>query len=242
MISFVFYFHSSRINNLKQTLRLLLKREKSVGEVILVCNDRTEESFEGCDLHNMEMEEYNKPKMCNFGVSKASEDLIVLLDSDRILPSGYFDKLNLELKRGQFASCKKMLNIKSECSDEQIESEDFEFAEEERSMTWEIRRKNLFSGNTAFFKRDYLDVGGMDESFVGYGFADNDMTLNVMSKGMTPIWSDSPEYHLYHEKLVMEHGKLVDFVQYRKTSQLNLNRFLKKWKLKEMIKFHSPII
>ena len=122
MISFVFYFHSSRINNLKQTLRLLLKREKSIKEVVLVCNDRTDEIFEGCNLHNMEMNEYNKPKMCNLGVSKASEDLVVLLDSDRILPRGYFDKLGLELRMGQFASCRRMFNIKYECSDEQIEA------------------------------------------------------------------------------------------------------------------------
>ena len=242
MISFVFYFHSSRINNLKQTLRLLLKREKSIKEVVLVCNDRTDEIFEGCNLHNMEMNEYNKPKMCNLGVSKASEDLVVLLDSDRILPRGYFDKLGLELRMGQFASCRRMFNIKYECSDEQIEAEDFEFAEEERSMTWEVRRKNLFSGNTAFFKRDYLDAGGLDESFVGYGFADNDMTLNVMNKGMTPVWSDSVEYHLYHEKSVMEDGGLVGFAKYQKTSQSNLNRFIKKWKLKELMKFYGPIV
>lgn len=242
MLSFVCYFHSSRIKNLKQTLRLLFKREKSIGEVILVCNDWTGEHFEGCDLYNMKMKEYNKPKMCNFGVSKASKDLVALLDSDRILPRGYFDKLNLELKRGQFASCKRMFNITSDCSDEQIETEDFEFAEEERSMTWEVRRKNLFSGNTTFFKKDYLDVGGMDESFVGYGFADNDMTINVVSKGMTPVWSDVVEYHLHHEKSVMEDGGLVGFVQYRKTSQSNLNRFLKKWKLKKMMKFYGPII
>lgn len=242
MISFVCYFHSSRINNLRQTLRLLFKREKSIGEVILVCNDRTEESFEGCKLHNMGMNEYNKPKMCNFGVSKASEKMVVLLDSDRILPCGYFDRLSLELKRGQFASCKRMFNISSECSDEQIEAGDFEFTEEERSMTWEARRKNLFSGNTAFFKKDYVETGGMDESFEGYGFADNDMTLNVISKGMTPVWSESVEYHLYHDKSVMENGGLVGFVQYRKTSQSNLNKFIKKWKLKEMMKFYSPIM
>ena len=59
-------------------------------------------------------------------------------------------------------------------------------------------KKNLFSGNTIFYKQDYLDCGGMDESFVGYGFADNDMNLNVISKGYKAVWLNDLEIHLNH--------------------------------------------
>lgn len=241
-ISVVYYFHSSRKENLKQAIRLLKKMNgESVGEIITVCNDQTDEIFDA-NNHNMHMEEYKKPVMCNFGVEKASFPLVALLDSDRVLPKGYLKKAESTIQPGKFISCKNMMNLKKDYSDEDIEAGNFEFELEERSNYWEIRKKNLFSGNTIFSKKDYMSAGGMDESFVGYGFADNDMTINIARKGFSPAWTDELEIHLFHEKTIMEGGKMVGFEQYKKTSQKNLNKFLKKWKLKEFIKFHRPLI
>lgn len=233
MISFVYYFHTSRTENLRQSLRMLFKREKVVGEVILVCNDQSDEEFEGCRLYNMNLSTYQKPKMCNLGVSLASHGVVAILDSDRVLPEGYFGSVLETMKRGQFVSCLNMWNLEDKCTDEKIDQGDFDYLPEERSEGWEIRRKNLFSGNTTFFKDDYLSAGGMDESFVGYGFADNDMTLNVIRKGFSPTWRPETELHLYHEKTVLERGRMVGFDEYKRTSQSNLCRFLKKWKMKE---------
>ena len=233
LISFVYYFHSRRVENLKQTLRMLFKREQNIKEVILVCNDVIEEKFENCLLFNMELCNYEKPKMCNFGISKASGSVVALLDSDRILPEGYFNEITKSIKKGDFFSCEKMLCLTRPHEDEEIESGKLDFEIEMKSKECEIRRKNLFSGNTVFFKEDYVRSGGMDERFVGYGFADNDMTLNITKKGMKPVWAEGEEIHLFHKKETMEEGKIVGFDTYKNTSQKNLNRFLRKWKIKD---------
>lgn len=233
MVSFVYYFHSRRIENLKQSLRMLFRRESCIGEVVLVCNDSTEERFEGCRLYNMELENYEKPKMCNFGVKMAKGEVVALLDSDRVLPNSYFTRLVLNLNPGEFVSCRKILELNRLCSDEDIESDRIEYAEEIKSDGWKPWSKNLFSGNTLFHKSDYEESGGMDERFVGCGFADNDMTRNVMSKGFATRWEEGPEMHLWHPKESMEGGKMVGFEERRRTAQRNLCRFLKKWRMGE---------
>jgi hypothetical protein len=233
MISFVFYFHSSRVGNLEQSLRLLSAREEAEKEIVLVCNDRTEREFPGCRLFNMGLADYRKPLMCNFGVAKAEGDMVALLDSDRVLPRGYFSAAARTIGSGEFASCVRMQKLTRDHSDEEIEGGDLKSEKDDRSTGWEIRRKNLFSGNTLFHKEDYLASGGMDESFVGYGFADNDMTRNVHAKGFRAVWLSGTEIHLHHPKEVMEGGRMKEFEEYRKTSQKNLCRFLKKWRMRE---------
>lgn len=233
MISFVFYFHSGRSENLRQTLRLLFARERSIGEVILVCNDRTEESFPGCRVLNMDMGEYRKPVMCNLGVSKACGEVVALLDSDRILPPSYFTRTHRSLREGEFVSCRRMLNLIRPHADSEIDAGNLEFAEEFRSEGWDLWTKNLFSGNTLFFRRDYLAAGGMDESFVGFGFADTDMTRNVMSRGYRAVWTEVDEIHLHHPKNVFEGGVEFGRENRMKMARKNVCRFLRKWGDKE---------
>jgi GT2 family glycosyltransferase len=233
VISFVLYFHSSRTDNLRQTLRVLFSRERSEKEVILVCNDRTEETFEGCRLFNLESKDYRKTAMCNLGVRESRGEVVALMDSDRILPLGYFGSTAAGLRRGEFVSCTRMLRIRNPVSDEQIEREEFEYDEEFRSKGWCLWRRNLFSGNTMFYRSDYLDAGGMDESFVGYGFADNDMTRKVVSMGFRSRWVGATELHLYHAKEALEEGNLVGEKERTQKARDNMCKFLKKWKDKE---------
>jgi hypothetical protein len=212
---------------------MLFKRESCVGEVILVCNDRTNEDFKGCHLYNMELCDYEKPKMCNFGVKMASYEMVALLDSDRILPKNYFSKQAMFIKRGEFVSCKKILELIRNSTDEEIESGNFDYNEEIKSDGWCPWKKNLFSGNTLFRKIDYENSGGMDESFVGCGFADNDMTKNIISRGFVAKWEEGPEIHLWHPKESMENKEMVGFEKRKKAAKKNLCRFLRKWHMKE---------
>lgn len=237
MISFVFYFHSGRAENLRQTLRLLLARERAVGEILLVCNDRTEDSFPGCRVLNMDMGEYCKPVMCNIGVSEARCEAVALLDSDRILPPSYFTRNHRSLGVGEFVSCRRMLNLVRPHADHEIESGTLEFTEEFRSEGWDLWTKNLFSGNTLFFREDYLAAGGMDESFLGFGFADTDMTRNVISKGYRAVWTGSDEIHLHHPKNVFREGEEFGREVRMEMARGNVCRFLRKWGEREYWRF-----
>ena len=229
MISFVTYFHSSRTDNLRQALRFLKSREPCDKEVLLVCNDFCREKFPGCSLFNMELSYYRKPLMCNFGVERSRGDVVVLIDSDRIMPRGYFSLQAASIKRGEFVACKHMLRLKRPHSDGEIKSQRLEYFEEKRSKAWDLWRKNLFSGNTMFHRKDYIESGGMDESFFGYGFADNDMSRNVISKGYSAKWTEDTEIHLYHSAEVMESGETVGEQRYLTRSHKNLCLFLRKW-------------
>jgi predicted glycosyltransferase involved in capsule biosynthesis len=91
-------------------------------------------------------------------------------------------------------------------------------------------------------KEDYVRAGGMDESFVGYGFADNDMTYNVMKMGVRATWMDDKEVHLCHAKETMENRLIVGFEKYRHTSQRNLNRFIRKWGLRQYSEHYRHMI
>jgi hypothetical protein len=232
MISFVFYFHSARMDNLRQTLRLLTARERSIGEILLVCNDRTNEPLPGRVL-NMGMKEYCKPVMCNAGVAEARHEVVALLDSDRILPPKYFSRGKRRLEPGTFVSCRRMLNLARPHTDDEIEEGSLEFAEEFRAEGWELWRKNLFSGNTMFFREDYVECGGMDESFVGFGFADTDMTRNVLSRGYRAVWTDADEIHLHHPKNVFEAGEESGRERRLEQARGNLCRLLRKWRDRE---------
>lgn len=242
MVSFVIYFHSTRVENLRQTLRFLFSRERFEKEVVLVCNDSCGERFVGCRVINLGLSDYQKPTMCNLGVREAKFDIVALLDSDRVLPDGYFAKNSRRLRRGEFMTCSRIVNLLDPRTDSQIFAEDYEFDEEFRSRTWELWRKNLFSGNTMFYKSDYLEAGGMDESFVGYGFADNDMTKNVLNRGFKGRWNDDTEVHLYHPKEAMESGRIVGVDRRRQITNQNMCKFLRKWRMKEYIRLCGCMI
>ena len=130
-ISFVIYFHSRRISNLRQSLRFLHERENlTKSEIILICQDSTTEKILGLRPINLKLDSYHKTRMCNIGVRLAKNEVISLLDSDRILPSNYFAKIYEKIKFGDFFSTWKMYKLQKEYSDEEIRLEKIEKKED----------------------------------------------------------------------------------------------------------------
>ena len=241
MISFIFYFSIKRIENLKQTLRLLKKRENlDNSEVILVCNENVNENFDlpNYRIINLNLPSYHKPKMCNIGVLEASNEVVALLDSDRILPYNYFEKNAKKIKPKQFLSTTKLFKLIKNYTDEDIELNNFEYAEDEKSKRGCYLKKNLFSGNTMFFKKDYLDCEGMDENFIGYGFADNDMSIKVSSRNYKVLWLNEIELHLHHDTEFLYHNEIInDEIKFKKISHKNLSNLIEKWQFKNISNF-----
>lgn len=54
--------------------------------------------------------------------------------------------------------------------------------------------------NMSFFKQDFLAVNGYDESFVGWGHEDSDLTLRMLNYGCRKMYAKFSciAYHLYH--------------------------------------------
>ena len=203
-ISFVTYVHSYRTTNLLQTIRFLKKREPNLSEseFILVVQDQLPD-FTGIwniRQFNLNSPDYCKPRMCNLGIKHAIHPIIALIDSDRILPENYFYSTACQLKPKQFITTASLDKILHECTDSEIDNNQFNFRREVRSQELELGIKNLFSGNTVFFQEDYWSAGGADERFIGYGFADNDMTQTILAANNQPIYLDQRELHLFYSR------------------------------------------
>lgn len=221
-LSFVIYTHSFRADNLIKMLGELSKNEpKLSAEIIIVFQDDKDvvvESRFSIKKHFLGINTYKKPLMCNTGIALAESPVIVILDSDRILPENYFYD-NLQLLQPKEIVTTKWLKQYTVDGNHFIEN---------RSMTNEINCKNLFAGNTMMWRRDWF---GADESFIGYGSADNDMTSTAMSLGLIPKFLDIYEIHLYHPREIIFEGRRLKDREWGLVAFTNLLRYVKKWKL-----------
>jgi hypothetical protein len=239
-ISFIIPFHTARFDNLLQTLRFLLINQHDVvlnSELVTVCQDSIEflandQTKELCKLSddfkikkhfNMEENEMILAKMINVGVRNCSLNKVVVLESDRILPKDYFKNIEKEIKPKTCITCKCMKKLTKTANDEEITNESFEYKDEYRSEENHIGLRNMWSGNTAFWRDDFFEADMMDEGYIGYGWADSDMTNKMNEIGVKSTFRPEIELHLWHPSQT-----------YGKTNQKRLFinngiRYCKKW-------------
>jgi len=202
--SFIIKWHTRRIDNLMQMLRLLELWHLSTiqdCELILLCHDSCSDidtKFAVTRCFNLNLPEMMAAKQTNFGVTQAQCERIILLDSDRILPSGYFDKVIDQMCDNIMISTSNMVKLLDYRIDQEIINGTY-FSSEERRTTNEIGTRCIWSGNVIFNKSDYQRAGSMDEKYIGYGWEDNDMGLTMEKAGVVPILRNELEIHLYHE-------------------------------------------
>jgi hypothetical protein len=242
MLSFIIYYHSSRIDNLTQTLRILQKREPDLdAELVLICQDESPpvETRFPTQLIELKSPYYHKPFMCNIGVRKAKRENIVLLDSDRILPQGYFTQRAAELAPRTAVAPMNLYTLRKPYSDEELDQPriKLDWSRDFRSEEVLPMAKNLFAGNVLMKRDDYLAVGGMDESYRGYGFADNDMTQSVLRSGIKQILTNDEELHLFHPRDIYWEDMKLPNNQYMIMTALNGLRYHRKWALPMQTRF-----
>lgn len=233
-LSFVIYFHSSRLDNLKQMIRLLKRREDVThSELVLACQDSCDwipDGFGASRSLSLGLSQYRKPFLCNRGVEASTGRVVALLDSDRVLPANWFSSAADTVRDGVIITSKNLLWCPRPYTDQEIERGNPELLPDPKSPINELLKKNAFSGNTVMLREDYLKVGGMDESFVSYGFADNDMVENCRKHGMTFVFREEPELHLFHDKYVIMDGQPMPRDQFKAYTLLNGLKFCLKWK------------
>lgn len=202
--SVVIPFCNQRLDNLYQTLRFLSQEKiASECELILVCQSFYEgviRGFHSLKILNLNLNDYWRAKMCNEGVKNSQGSIIILLDSDRVLQENYFTKVCNEIKKNQCITTQNHWRLMCDVSDEQILTNKYIARYEPKSVDMDMHRMSAFSGNTVFFRDEYLDVGGMDESYIDYGYQDIDFSRTMMSKGKNIIFLQDKELHLFHQK------------------------------------------
>ncbi len=213
--SFVIGFHTNRIDNLLQTLRFLISDHAEVtskSQLVAVCQDsmtvlpddllkefvEIKAGFANANHFDLSLSEMSLPYVTNFGVDKTLSQKLIILESDRILPKGYFAEVLEQLGPNKCISCTDMRKLQKPATDENIRNNSYEFLEEKRCISNEIGIRNWWSGNTAVWKDDYYRVGKMDEAYIGYGWADTDMGCTFEKAGIENIARTEIELHLWH--------------------------------------------
>lgn len=236
MISFIITFNIKRIDNLEQTIRFLEKREKIITscELILCCQHYCKPlntKFKTTKSINLYNNSFIKSKMLNTSVNQATNDVIVILDSDRILPKNYFTNIYNQLKSNEILSTQYLYSLERPYTDIEIESNNIIKKPDFRYSDNKNRQKSLFSGNTMMWKSDYLKIGGYDENFIGYGFEDNDMTRNALTNGLNFKLLNYEELHLNHELRFYWNNDYINLNDGHIIFAANALRYCNKWDL-----------
>lgn len=235
--TFIIVFHTQRFDNVLQTLRFLHHNHADVikdCQLVTVCQDEVNASnlkdvkfdtqefednqaigefnywsryFGRWDHFDMNLKHMQLPKVTNFGVEKSVADKLVIIESDRVLPYGYFEKVLGDLQEGKQITTLHMQTMLEPASDEDIKANNFKFKQEIRSTNAQIGRRSVWSGNTSLMKKDFYRVGKMDEMYEGYGWADNDMTLTMEAAGVESIFRQETEIHLWHPRATYDGDK-----------------------------------
>jgi hypothetical protein len=223
LASFVIPFHTARIDNLLQTLRFLTTDHCDIVRdcyLEAVCQDDWEklpsDKYEALDtirehfhrscITSLNLKCMHLPYVINHGVENAETDKVIVLESDRLLPSGYFARVIDLLRPGLQITTTRMRKLTRPAEDEEIRNGTYDYVNEHRSIGNEIGRRNLWSGNTAFYKEDFFKAGKMDEVYKGYGWADSDMTAKVAATGIKSEFLDYTELHLWHPSATYGEG------------------------------------
>jgi hypothetical protein len=147
---------------------------------------------------------YNRSWTLNEGVRQASGKIVILHDNDMVVPESYAAEfVNAMREGGQVFNLKRFIAYLNQHSTEQV----FRSQSVSGSLQSEAVVQNLCAGGSLGLLREaFLDIGGMDEAFVGWGgedteFWDRCQTLSITNAQYLPI------IHLWHPS---QPGKAAD--------------------------------
>lgn len=186
--------------------------------------------------------------MWEAGVVTAKNDIVFYLDSDRLLPKDYLERIKKYVQDDRFLFCSKhFLVCDPDFTFEQgkIFLKDFEedpeiFLKDDMigKLRYEVRHqnpvqsagKNVMSGNTVFTQKTFYRLGGVDRYYRGHGaFADTDFHQQAYILGCDFYDLGCAELHYHHSKL--EDKNVLDNVALNQMSLDNFIYYCYKWKL-----------
>ena len=216
MYSLVILFSNDRLEQLQ--IMMNCWRQQAEGfedcEKILVVDGKLIQKPEG-DWTVLEIQR-NQAAYCwadtlNAGVQAATKQIVFYYDSDRIISRGHvqycLETLYQEAayvytpKLFSFHAWPATMSIEQLCQAADRPDEhrstmlypDFRVSDPEH-----YEHKNPFSGGVAFRKETFLDHGGFDRRFIGYGYPDFDFFMNTTRRGAKFVQAPGAELHMPH--------------------------------------------
>ena len=181
-------------------------------------------------------------RMWDAGVLSATNESILYLDSDRILPANYLKKVVDNVKDDVFLFTSnhfmmhKVLSVDL-CQEFLDEDDCFGNPKFAGSLQYDPRfkdpvhgpAKNAMSGSTAFTKKTYIRLGGVDHWYCGHGaYADSDFHYQASLAGCRFVDLKVPELHYMHAK-VNNDGNVVGYDKLKLLALDNFIYYCDKW-------------
>lgn len=185
-------------------------------------------------------------RMWDAGVLSARNETVVYLDSDRLLPSCFLEKVQEHMAENTFVftSNHYLMHkvLPTSLCKEFLEGSDDSYFTDQRfvgALQYDPRfrdpvhgpGKNVMSGSTAFTRQTYLRMGGVDHWYCGHGaYADTDFHYQVAQSGCRFIDLWLKELHYPHAKNDIT-GKALQNDKLKLLALDNLIYYCDKWQL-----------
>ena len=146
--------------------------------------------------------DYNRSWTLNVGARQARGSVLVLHDNDMLCPAGYAAEVLNRVREGSsFLELKRFTFYLGEADTNLFFSAGKVPAPRECRIV-----QNLQGASVAVARDAFLEIGGFDESFVGWGGEDNEFWERAEARGRVYAFGYLPFIHLWHAP---QSGKLV---------------------------------
>jgi hypothetical protein len=184
--------------------------------------------------------------MWDAGVGSAAFDIVLYLDSDRLFPPDFLNRIVKSIEKDTFLftsqhfmiledmSVEKCKMFLRKASIEGVLMDDDYFGKLQYDPRWPEPihgpGKNVMSGGTAFLKETYYKAGPVDPWYCGHGaYADVDYHYQAKLAGCKFLDLRVPELHYHHDK--KDDGKKLDERSIRLKGLNNFIYYVWKWGL-----------
>lgn len=137
--------------------------------------------------------DYNRAWTLNAGARVARGEALILHDNDMLVPEAYAEEALRRVREGwDFGDLKRFTFYLAE------ETTRAYFGGAPLRPAASTVVQNLQGASIVASRRAYLDLGGFDESFVGWGGEDNEFWERAEAAGRVWGWGYLPFVHLFH--------------------------------------------
>lgn len=170
----------------------------------------------------------------NTGVKAAKHPFVFYFDADRIVSTDFLTRgLDILQVKDGFVFAKKLFSVKLNLDEEDLRMvrdypmghTDLLIGDHRTLDPLDMGRKNPFAGGVGFRRETFLEYGGFDPRFVGWGYPDYDFFMNVHRRAPHAFYPlDAVELHQHH-------GYSVTKRELELQNLWNCAQYVRKWEI-----------